>query len=134
MYQTEKSFYQAMKKNLSKVHWQRIETGALQQGVPDVNACYGGYEFWVELKCTTNDTVSLTPFQIAWHMRRATAGGISWILVADSKRKALTLHTGNSALELSKHGVSSSKAFEHQCLIDWPLLLRQLCLTDRLID
>ena len=134
MYQTEKKLYQAMKTNLSKVHWQRIETGALQQGVPDVNGCYGGYEFWVELKCTTNDTVSLTPFQIAWHMRRANAGGVSWIMVANSKQKAITLHTGNSALELSKHGVSSSKAFEHQYLIDWPLLLRQLCLTDRLID
>ena len=98
MYQTEKKLYQALKTNLTKVHWQRIETGALQQGVPDVNACYHGTEFWLELKCTSTDTVSLTPFQCSWHMRRASVGGRSWILVAHSKHNVLTLHRGSDAL------------------------------------
>lgn len=132
MYQTEKSLYQALKTNLTKVHWQRIETGALQQGVPDVNACVHGSEFWLELKCTTTDRVSLTPFQVSWHMRRAAAGGRSWILVAHSKHNALTLHRGADALRLLEDGVSSSKAFSYSAPVDWPQFLADVCLTDSL--
>ena len=134
MYRTEKKLYQALKTNLPKVHWQRIETGALQQGVPDVNACYGGREFWLELKCTSNDRVSLSPFQCSWHMRRAATGGLSWIMVAHSKHNALTLHRGVDALQLMEQGASSSWAFEHVAPIDWKLVLNQLCLTDRLTE
>ena len=119
---------------MPKVHWQRIETGALQQGVPDVNACYGGREFWLELKCTSNDRVALSPFQCSWHMRRAAAGGASWILVASSSSKALTLHRGGDALRLMDHGVSSSTASSYNAPIDWPQFLNDVCLIDRLID
>ena len=132
MYDTEKKLYQALKTNLRKVHWQRIETGALQQGVPDVNGCYGGREFWVELKCTTTDSVSLTPFQCSWHMRRASAGGRSWIMVAHSKHNVMTLHRGVDAVRLLEQGVSSSIAFEINAPVDWPMVLSQLCLTDSL--
>ena len=132
MYSTEKKLYQALKTNLPKVHWQRIETGALQQGVPDVNACYGGREFWLELKCTSNDRVSLSPFQCSWHMRRATVGGASWILV--SSPKALTLQRGADALRLMEEGVSSCVASSYSAPVDWPQFLGDVCLTDRLID
>ena len=132
MYDTEKKLYQALKTNLRKVHWQRIETGALQQGVPDVNGCYGGREFWVELKCTTTDSVSLTPFQCSWHMRRASAGGRSWIMVAHSKHNVMTLHRGVDAVRLLEQGVSSSIAFEINAPVDWPMVLNQFCLTDSL--
>ena len=132
MYDTEKKLYQALKTNLRKVHWQRIETGALQQGVPDVNGCYGGREFWVELKCTTTDSVSLTPFQCSWHMRRASAGGRSWIMVAHSKHNVMTLHRGVDAVRLLEQGVSSSIAFKINAPVDWPMVLSQLCLTDSL--
>jgi len=100
--------------------------------VPDVNACYGGSEFWLELKCTTTDRVSLSPFQVAWHMRRAAAGGRSWILVGDSSRLALTLHRGGDALRLMENGVSSTKAFSYTAPIDWPQFLADVCLTDSL--
>ena len=132
MYQTEKSLYQALKNNLSKVHWQRIETGALQQGVPDVNACYGGHEFWLELKCTNTDRVSLSPFQVSWHMRRAAAGGRSWILVGHSKHKVLTLHRGGDVLNIMDHGLSSYTAFTYSAPIDWPQFMNDVCLTDSL--
>ena len=132
MYDTEKKLYQALKTNLRKVHWQRIETGALQQGVPDVNGCYGGREFWVELKCTTTDSVSLTPFQCSWHMLRASAGGRSWIMVAHSKHNVMTLHRGVDAGRLLEQGVSSSIAFKINAPVDWPMVLSQLCLTDSL--
>ena len=132
MYHTEKKLYQALKNNLPKVHWQRIETGALQQGVPDVNGCWGGHEFWIELKCTTTDNVSLTPFQCSWHMRRAAAGGCSCIMVAHSKHNVLTLHRGVDALRLIEDGVSSSVAHRLYAPVDWPMVLRLLCMTDSL--
>ena len=112
------------------MHWQRIETGQLQQGVPDVNACFGGHEFWLELKVAKGDRVSLSPFQIAWHTRRANAGGRSWILVAHSSSKALTLHRGGDALRIMEEGLSSSVAFTYHAPIDWPQFLSDVCLTD----
>ncbi len=79
----EKDTYQSLKRNLPKVHWQRIESGATSRGVPDINACYAGKEFWVELKILHGDRVSLTPQQVAWHTRRSKQGGITWIMVHD---------------------------------------------------
>lgn len=132
MYQTEKKLYQALKTNLPKVHWQRIETGALQQGVPDVNACYCGSEFWLELKVAQGDRVSMSPFQVSWHTRRANAGGRSWILVSHSSLNALTLHRGGDALRIMEDGLSSSVAFTYHAPIDWPQFLADVCLTDSL--
>ena len=31
-------------------HWQSVETWSTGQGVPDVNGCIDGVEFWVENK------------------------------------------------------------------------------------
>ena len=39
-----------MRTNLPQIHLQRIETGMTGAGVPDVNGCAKGKEFWVELK------------------------------------------------------------------------------------
>ena len=65
-------------------------------------------------------------------MRRAAAGGRSWIMVAHSKHNVLTLHRGVDAVRLLDHGVSSSTAFRASGPIDWPMVLKQLCLTDSL--
>jgi len=98
--------------------------------VPDVNGCYGGHEFWLELKCTTSDRVSLSPFQVSWHMRRAASGGRSWILVGHSSHNAITLHRGGDALRLMEDGVSSTIAFSYSAPIDWPQFLSDVCLID----
>ena len=57
---TEKAFWQQIKRALPYVHWQRIETGT-GQGVPDVNGCIGGDEFWLELKIAQGNKVKITP-------------------------------------------------------------------------
>ena len=132
MFKTEKSLYQSLKANLPKVHWQRIETGALQQGVPDVNGCYGGKDFWLELKVSTTDTVSLTALQCAWHMRRCSSGGATWVLVSNPSQSTLALIPGNQSVTLRDHGLSSCKAFTFKAPIDWPGLLRAICMTDSL--
>ena len=46
----EKNLWLLMRTNLPSIHLQRIETGMTGAGVPDVNGCAKGKEFWVELK------------------------------------------------------------------------------------
>jgi|TARA_R100000329_G_C7598933_1_gene212405 Holliday junction resolvase len=130
----EKDTYQSLKRNLPKVHWQRIESGATSRGVPDINACYAGKEFWVELKILHGDRVSLTPQQVAWHTRRSKQGGITWIMVHDSKTNTINLISGSQSVTLAKHGLSSCMVIQHTRPIDWEALLLNLCLTDKLID
>ena len=99
-----------------------------------MNGCWLGHEFWIELKCSSSQTVSLSPFQVAWHMRRAASGGRSWILVACSKQKALHLYRGNDAIQLKDHGLSSLPASLYEPPIDWTQFLTDLCLTHSVID
>jgi hypothetical protein len=44
------------------VHFQRIETN-VGLGVPDVNGCGDGIEFWLELKVSSNKQSSLSKYQ-----------------------------------------------------------------------
>ena len=130
----EKDTYQALKRNLPKVHWQRIETGGISRGIPDVNGCFAGKEFWIELKILHGNRVSLTPQQVAWHMRRSKQGGRSWIMIDDPKTKTLSLVSGNQSVTLANEGVSSCMVIQHQKPIDWEALILDLCLTPQVID
>lgn len=71
------------------VHLQRIED-KLSQGVPDVNGCWQGREFWIELKRLDAwpkrpQTVVRIPHytneQRLWIRRRGRAGGNALLLV-----------------------------------------------------
>ena len=110
MYQTEKTLYQALKKNLPRVHWQRVETGAISTGVPDVNGCWQGSEFWVELKIGVIQSVKLSPQQCAWHMRRASSGGVSWIFASDPSSRKLWMSQAIS------QSTSETRAWIHHYL------------------
>lgn len=62
---------------------QRIEN-LVGVGTPDVEACYQGIAFWIELKAINdqeNLDVEVSPEQVMWHRRRARAGGRSWFLI-----------------------------------------------------
>ena len=73
---TERDLYRAIKEALPEPHWTRIENGA-GVGEPDINCCYRGIEFWLELKI---GPPKLRPAQYAWSMRRAKQGGRVYIL------------------------------------------------------
>ena len=72
-------------------HLQRIETGSIAEGVPDVNYCFQGLEGWVELKygkvplrATTEVFKSqpgMRPAQIDWILYRGKVGGRVFILL-----------------------------------------------------
>lgn len=67
--------------HLPQVHWQRIETGGTGYGIPDLNGCIAGSEFWIESKRTDAWAVKIAPEQIGWAERRIRAGGKVWLAV-----------------------------------------------------
>ena len=64
-------------------HIQSIESEATSAGVPDLNACKGGKEIWIELKSGRLTTSSIKPGQYMWHTKRTQAGGTTWVVQRD---------------------------------------------------
>ena len=70
-----------LKNNLTDIHFQRIETGLTGSGVPDVNGCAKGKEFWIELKeIHRGKSLTLRPMQVAWMAKRSAVGGQVFVL------------------------------------------------------
>lgn len=64
------------RQHLPLVDWQAIESALTGGGIPDMNGCFCGVEFWVENKKTNHWQVgSMDIDQVTWHERRAAAGG-----------------------------------------------------------
>lgn len=85
----ESSLWVIIRQNLPQVHWQRIETST-GLGIPDINGCWEGKEFWVEIKylptfpVRANTPVKIkhyTPEQRLWLRKRGQAGGQAWLFV-----------------------------------------------------
>ena len=82
------------------IHWIRLESWA-SPGVPDVNGFYDSYDLWIELKVIRSSTIKIRPHQISWHYRRHRAGGSSFILIGDPRRRVMNLYTGAVIRELT---------------------------------
>jgi hypothetical protein len=67
--------------HLPAVHWSSIESGLTEPGVPDLNGCYDGVDFWVENKKTKAWAVQVQPVQIGWHLRHAKEGGRTFFAI-----------------------------------------------------
>jgi len=77
----EKNLWLLLRENIKEIHWQRIETGMTGAGVPDVNGCAKGKEFWVELKeIHSGNALTLRPMQISWLAKRASHGGQVFVM------------------------------------------------------
>ena len=77
----ERDLWLLLKNNLTDIHFQRIETGLTGSGVPDVNGCAKGKEFWIELKeIHSGNALTLRPMQVAWIAKRAQYGGQVFVL------------------------------------------------------
>ena len=75
------------------IHWVRLESWA-SPGIPDVNGFYDSYDLWIELKVIRSSTIKIRPHQISWHYSRHRAGGASFILIGDPRRRVMNLYTG----------------------------------------
>jgi hypothetical protein len=92
------------RQHLKKFHWQSIESGSTGRGIPDSNYCVDGVEGWIENKKTDGWAVGLRPEQVGWHLRRARAGGRTWVAVR-RKRDQLWIVRGSQAAELLERGL-----------------------------
>ena len=81
----EKNLWLLLRKNLPQIHLQRIETGMTGAGVPDVNGCAKGKEFWIELKeIHSGNALTLRPMQISWLAKRALHGGQVFVMASEA--------------------------------------------------
>lgn len=73
-----------LRDHLPQFHWQSIESGLVEAGIPDANYCGDGSEGWIECKRARHWEIDLRPEQVAWLTRRARHGGR--VLVAVRRR------------------------------------------------
>ena len=125
MAKPESKLWHQLRTNLSDVHWTRIESWA-SQGVPDCNGCYCGKEFWVELKVSRSNRISLSPFQISWHLARNRVDGDTFILISDPGRRVLELYEGSKVRELRDIGRRVTPLLKLSSPYDWSKLLASL--------
>ena len=124
----EKNLWLLMRTNLPQIHLQRIETGMTGAGVPDVNGCAKGKEFWVELKeIHSGNALTLRPMQIAWLAKRASHGG--QVFVMARKQDEIKLYHIDSITgiqELVKEGYKSEALVTLKIPYDWDALATAL--------
>lgn len=81
----ESYFWQQVKAGLSvgNTHLSRIENTA-GTGISDVSACANGVEVWLELKVFHGSRLHFRQSQRLWILKRATAGGRTFILARNN--------------------------------------------------
>lgn len=134
----ESALYRRVKENLPNCHITRIES-RVNLGIPDCLVAFPHGEFvMVELKVVKRGRkVTLSPHQVAFHLKHADLRCPTFILVQYYPPKALTvagsellLYGGDQALELHKLGI------ELQPIDRWPWtgvpwnMVRQALLTE----
>ena len=124
----EKNLWLLLRDNLEGVHLQRIETGMTGAGVPDVNGCAKGKEFWIELKeIHSGNQLTLRPMQISWLAKRASHGG--QVFVMARKNDEIKLYHVDSLTgikELVKGGYNSDALLTMTIPYDWDALTTAL--------
>tara|TARA_B100000214_G_scaffold29023_1_gene18850 strand:+ start:162 stop:587 length:426 start_codon:yes stop_codon:yes gene_type:complete len=105
---TETNFWKTLKKYLDGGEYivSRLES-YVTPGFPDCLIYHRDTGFFtVELKVLgSNNKVTLSPFQIAWNMRHATAGAQSYILVNLPLAEQVKLFHGCKTKELGENTV-----------------------------
>lgn len=104
------------KAHLPKVDWCPLETGPTGRGVPDVNGCISGIEFWIEFKLAEHWRVTIRPEQIGWAERRIRHGGRVFCAVRcrGARGDSLWFYSGMALRELKTMRVN-----DVDCLGQW---------------
>jgi len=120
----EKNLWLLMRKNLPDMHLQRIETGMTGAGVPDVNGCAKGKEFWVELKeIHSGNKLTLRPMQISWLAKRASHGGQVFVMARkDNEIKLYHIDSLTGIQELVETGYKSKALLTLTIPYNWGAL------------
>ena len=117
----EANFWNTVRRNLPKNCYPTRIENRHGGGVPDVHFAWSGLVFWIELKTTKNNSVRLSPQQIAWNTAYSRNGGLSFILVKHLSSGDLILFEGAQSLEIGRNGLRSGHLFRgsgHQAMWD----------------
>jgi len=107
----ESNFWKTIRKNLpSKCFSTRIES-RIANGIPDSHLAWDGLCFFLELKTTKNNTIRITPNQIGWNTAYCSRGGLSFILVKDTRQSDLYLFRGSQASEIADNGLRTKPLY-----------------------
>ena len=120
----ESNLWALLRDNLLDFHLQRIETGITGSGVPDVNGCKKGKEFWVELKeIHSGNSLTLRPMQVSWLAKRAMYGGQVFVLARKNNEIKLFHVDGlEGAQQLVKDGFKSKALLTLTIPYEWEAL------------
>ena len=80
----------SIQKTSKNWHLTRIESSTIN-GIPDIFGIVNGHPFWLELKANNAKNLNLTKFQINWHMKYQSCGGVVRILNALPSKTELQL-------------------------------------------
>lgn len=116
---SESQLWNTLRKVLTQVDVSRVEN-LVEDGMPDVNGCHEGCEFWIELKQldewpkrkSTKVKVGMRPSQLRWIANRGRAGGNVHVLAQVDKTYLLfwwksvgNLYEGMTREELYKEAI-----------------------------
>ena len=124
----EKNLWLLLRENLPNIHLQRIETGMTGAGIPDVNGCSKGKEFWIELKeIHSGNKLTLRPMQISWLAKRASHGGQVFVMARKNNEiKLFHIDSLTGIKDLVKGGYSSNSLLTLAIPYDWEALATAL--------
>lgn len=108
---------------ISGLHAQRIESSA-GLGVPDVEGCYRGASFWVELKTAARPARASTRVHLPhfttdqrdWLLRRHEVGGCAWLLVQVGTGAQLSLYLLRGAFLAQVGQVPEEELMRQSCI------------------
>ena len=118
----ESRLSQLIQKNCKNIHFTRIESKTIN-GIPDLNCCAEGVEFWMELKSDKVKYPKLSKWQISWINKRIKNGGVVIICNQTLLDKRLKLYRPVSVFTDPRSLVPS---LSFSSPYDWPSFRRQL--------
>ena len=113
MKKRESKLWQRIKKNITKPHLIRVESNTIN-GIPDINGCWSGKEFWLELKSDKVGYPKLSKWQIAWINKRIKHGGIVIICNETLSERAVQLYRPLSA-------ITDARLLKPRCSFSFPV-------------
>lgn len=125
MRKAEQRLWDAMKRNAPKGWWLLRVENVAGEGMPDVFAAANGQYAWIELKSAIVPARATTPLlgsgglrlsQINWHLKAATVGLRSWVLIRDNA-DSIYLVSGQLAARIND--MTSAQLFRNAVALDW---------------
>ena len=98
----ETKFGNAITKNI-KAYWIPFTITA-KEGVPDLIGIKDGVTIFLELKCIKQNSINITPPQIAINSNIFKYGKNNYYIVRDTRSKVIKLYSGDKGRELKEQG------------------------------